>query len=317
MKFNVKAFVIGVILSVLFVCVRNIYSCELSVQSGIGIYSALKAGRIENLYIGSSMFRKGITLYGYESDSFLICYNGLDPVTESVILEYLFRNGLSVKNIYVDMYAYSASREPNFSDTRLMFDSPFKLKFSLWEKVMKNADGYLSYLWEFFINAGNDMFILWPVYTGMTSGRYYRGGYSSQVFYNGMTPEAAAQSQPPETEGGKMNGPQKEAIISIIELCRKYNASVIFVETPKYEAVADNAGYISVMNEYVNLLSVYGVKCIISRGTLNRISAGAGKNIHAYDFPCEDTSMFQDHIHLSTDGNRKFMKVLRYIHSGN
>lgn len=313
MKFSVKAFIAGVILSALFVCVKNVYSCELTAGAGRGVFCVMKLGSLDNLYIGSSMFRQGITLYNDDSDSFLLCYNGLDPAAESLILEYLFRNGLALKNLYVDMYVYSAARKPGLSDSRLMFDSPPALKFTLWDKSVKNSEGYISDSWEFFVKAGNDTFMLWPVYNILTAKRYYRGGYSADDFRRGLTPAEMKLRKPPEPEAVKMNPSQKESIIRIIELCRKYNVNLIFTETPKYEVIADNAEYNSLMNEYVSLLNDYGVKCIVSRSTLNNINAGDLENIYPYDFPCEDTSMFRDYVHLSTNGSRKFMNVLREI----
>lgn len=317
MKFSAKAFIAGVLLSAFFVCIKNVYSCELTARAGRGVFCVMKRGSLDNLYIGSSMFRQGITLYNDDSDSFLLCYNGLDPAAESVILDYLFRNGLTVKNLYVDMYAYSATREPGLSDSRLMFDSPPALKFAVWDKSVRNSDGYISDSWEFFVKAGNDMFMLWPVYNMMTAKRYYRGGYSADDFRRGLTPEEMNLVTPPKPEAVKMNPSQKESIIKIITLCRKYNVNVMFVETPKYEAIAENAEYNSLMNEYYSLLNDYGVSRIISRGTLQRINADGRENVYAYDFPCEDTSMFCDYVHLSTNGSRKFMTVIREIHKAN
>ena len=318
MKFSIKAFIAGVILSVLFVSVKNIYSCELSAQADKGVYRALKIGRLDNLYIGSSMFRKGITLYDDKSESFLIYYNGLDPVNEAVILEYLFGNGLRVKNLYVDMFASTAAKDSWLYDMRLMFDSPLELKLSLCNLALKNPEAeYFSALWEMLVNAENDMFILWPLYNRLTAKRYYRGGYSADTFNRGLTHDAMALVSPPKSDSVKMNHAQKEAIIRIIELCRKYNVNLIFAETPKYNGLEIDGGYIAITGEYFGLLRDYGVKCIISRRTLDNIKASAGENVYTYDFPYEEPSMFEDYIHLSTEGSRNFMSVLRDIQKVN
>lgn len=314
MKFSIKAFIAGVILSVLFVSVKNIYSCELSAQADKGVYRALKIGRLDNLYIGSSMFRKGITLYDDKSESFLIYYNGLDPVNEAVILEYLFKNGLKVKNLYVDMFAYTAAKDSWLYDMRLMFDSPLELKLSVCNLALKNPEaGYFSSSWEMLVRAENDMFILWPLYNKLTAKRYYRGGYSADTFNRGLTHDAMALITPQKSEALKMNRAQREAIIRIIELCREYNVNVIFAETPKYKGLEGDDGYRAVMSEYFGLLRDYGVKCIISRKTLDNINASAGENVYTYDFSYEEPSMFEDYIHLSTEGSRKFMSVLRDV----
>ena len=314
MKFSIKAFVTGLILSLMFISVKNIYSCELGAQSYRGLYRALKKGKLDNLYIGSSMFRKGITLYGDESDSFLICYNGLDPVTENMILECLFGRGLEVRNLYVDMYAYSAVRASWPSDMRLMFDSPLELKLEVWKNTMKNPKAdFFSTSWELLARAENDMFILWPMYKTLIAPRYYRGGYSAETFNRGLTPEAMSMIKTPKPESAKMNLSQKKAIVSMIELCKKYNVKLTFIETPKYKSLAYSPEYSSVMGEYIELLRDYGTGCIVSRSTMINTNVAEGDNISSYDFPCEDSFMFEDHIHLSTNGSKKFMSALREI----
>lgn len=313
MKFSVKAFLLGVILSAVFVSVKNIYSCEISADIDKGIFRAMKLGNVENLYIGSSMFRKGITLYDDKSDSFLIYYNGLDPVNEYIILEYMFSNGLHVKNLFVDLFPNTAAKESWLYDTRMMFDSPLDLKLSVLKQAMKNSQARIfPTIWELLVHSGNDMFILWPMYSRLVSRVYHRGGYSRTTFTKGKTPEAMSLIKPQQPDMTAINPEQRAAIIRIIETCRENGVNVTFVETPKYSAMFEGCEYRQVMGEYLALLGGYGAGVIISRLAVNGIDTNKPGMI-VYDFPHDDASLYEDNIHLSTEGSRKFMSILRYI----
>lgn len=309
MKFSVKAFVLGVIISAVFVSVKNVYSCDLSAQIDKGIYRAMKKGSIENLYIGSSMFRKGITLYDDPSDSFLIYYNGLDPVAESLILEYMFSNGLKVKNLYVDLFPSTAAKVSWLYDKRMMFDAPLGLKLSVLCQALRNPEAeVIPAVWELLIHSGNDMFILWPLYSRLAGGRYYRGGYSRDTYNRGRTRGELAAMPGQQSESASLNPEQKRAITRIAELCGEYGVNVVFLETPKYSAMFEGGKYREMMGEYLGLLEGSGAEAVVSE-------AAAGGNVRlgvsVYDFPNDDPALYEDYIHLSTEGSRKFMEVLR------
>ena len=311
MNFSLKGFIAAVIVCVIIISAKYFYSGKLSAQIDKGICRAAQLKHVENLYIGSSMFRKGINLHEDNSKSFVINYNGLDPVLESLILEQLLRGGLKVENLYVDMYAFSAARPSWPGDLRLMFDSPAELKLKIWRNTMKDPRAEIfAATWELFGHAENGMFLLWPLYRKFAAARYDRGGYTLSNIRPGRTLEEFARADPPSVERLSLDITQKSAIVKIVELCRENGVNVIFAETPKYSGLNSNSEYLSLMKEYIELLNDCDVKYIVSRSTADGTGAAVEKNAYVYDFPYEDPALFEDYVHLSTEGSRKFMRVL-------
>ena len=314
MKLNIKAFILGLILSAGLIAAKNIYSCELSAQIDKGIYRSAKIGTIEKLYIGSSMFRQGIDIHEaaeFCEDTFLLAYNGFDPANEYLVLSYLVNQRVPIKTVYLDMYAYSAAKESWLAESRMMFDSPLSLKLSLWNIIKHNTNADLpSAAYELFISSGNDMFILWPLYRKLVSSRYCKGGAALGSYSSGTTREKLSLTPVPDSGSARMNPDQKQAVIRIIDLCRANNIELIFIETPKYYDVIENKAYVGIMSEYIDLMNTTGTQCFISRQTLRQIGQDKSSTITVYDFPHEEPELFADHIHLSSRGSKKFTSLL-------
>ena len=301
MKFNFKAFILALIFCAVFIISKNIFSCVLSGQIDKGIYRASKLENIDALYIGSSMFRQGINMKEIKNEnSFMLSYNGLDPAMEFLILDFLISSGLKVKNLYVDMYAYSASGESWLSDDRMFFESPLSLKLKIFKLIAQNSkENIFSAAYELFISSGNDLFILWPLQKKLISKRYYKGGADVP----GMPPAAREildSSLIPEPEISAINETQKNAIIKIINLCRENNINLLFIETPKYIKTMKSNFYKNIMKEYIEILNENNVKFFVSDVILEG----------GYKFPHDDAKMFGDFVHLSTEGSMEFSKMI-------
>lgn len=317
MKFSFRSFILAVIFSIALISAKNVYSCDLSAQTDRSIQRAINFGEIERLYIGSSMFRQGINIYEMEQKKsksrFLIWYEGLDPVSEFIILEDIISKGLTVKNLYVDMYAYSASVSSWPSGEQILFEASLPLKVKIWQTAMKNDKAELiPDTWEIFMHSGNDIFVFWPLFRYILSRTYYRGGHPGldRVYNLGTTQEALQKIIPPGNENSRMNAEQKEAVIKIISLCRENNINLSFIETPKYASTHNSAGYKNLMAEYLEVLNEYNINCIMTGKTLNSIGAGQAENVKSYEFKHEDAGNFIDTIHLSTAGSAAFTHIL-------
>ena len=312
MKFNAKSFVYALVVCAFVILAKNIYSCKLSSQIDKGIYRVAKLGQVEGLYIGSSMFRQGIDIREAVRKSeniFMLAYNGLDPANEKLILEYLINSGLVIKNLYVDMYAYSASGEPWLAETRMLFDAPLSLKIAVWKLIMSNTQAnFFTASYELFISSGNDMIIFWPLYKFLVSDRYYKGGAAKGSYSSGTTAEALRKNNVPDKGSSKMNDTQKKSVREIIKMCHENNINIIFIETPKFIDVVRSEIYKSIMTEYFELLKSEGVKFIMSQETLNALNLN---NIHGYIFQHDDAYMFGDYVHLSGEGSRIFTRLLQ------
>ena len=313
MKFNFKAFIFAFIFCAALIISKNLFSCVLSAQIDKGIYKASKLENIDALYIGSSMFRQGINMKEIKNEnSFMLSYNGFDPAMEFLVLEFLIKNGLKIKNLYIDMYAYSASGESWLSDDRMFFESPLSLKLKIFKLITQNSKANIfSAAWELFISSGNDLFILWPLQKKLTSKRYYKGGADVPGMPSSNF-EILNSIPIPDSGNSSMNENQKKAIIKIINLCKNNNINLIFIETPKYIKVMKSSFYKNVMNEYIKILNDNDIKFFVSEEILKD---GGRQQGSCYKFPHDNPSMFGDHIHLSTEGSREFSRMLKRLNS--
>lgn len=307
MTLRIKILFLALLACAAFLAVKNIYSCELSSQIDKGIYKAAKLGEITNLYIGSSMFGRGININEAEkfaADSFILAYNGFDPTLELLVIEYLIKHNTAIKNLYLDMYAYSAAQESKLAESRMIFDSPLSLKIAIWQAITRNQENYLALTWELFISSGNDIFLLWPLYKRLVANRYHKGATLGNL--SGTTREILDSTPVPQTGTGNINNSQKSAIIQIIKLCREHNINLVFIETPKFFDTINSGIYSSIMHEYINLLRENEAKYFISQELINRLKiSGTG-----YKFSHSDPSLFIDHIHLSTLGSVEFTRLM-------
>ena len=106
----------GVVLAVLLVTViKNEYARLLPVSS-YGMQAAVKKGTIDHLFIGSSMFRQGLSIDVLEEELagsvYILSYNGNQPAFMAMELEYMLEEGLEIGTLYVDLYPYTAAAAP-------------------------------------------------------------------------------------------------------------------------------------------------------------------------------------------------------------
>ncbi len=315
MKFNFKAFILALIFCTVLISVKNVYSCDLNANIERGLNGALRMREIDELYAGSSMFR-GLNPYELEKKTeriFILQYAGLDPAMISLLLENLIDRGLSLKNFYIDMYAWTATKQPWLSESILLFESPFNLKLQIWDlmKQNKNAD-LISAAWEMFIHSGNDMFIFWPIYSRLVEGAHHKGGNlkSHYAVKSSSSRKEKFPDIPEEEFASEINPLERDAIIKIINLCRENNINLTFIETPKHSATNNSKKYQAIMRKYLNIMNENNTKCIMAADTLMKIHAEKSNNITSYEFEHDNLNYFDDYVHLAPAGNVKFTELL-------
>lgn len=78
---NVKYILIALIVSLFVVLIKNIVSSRL-VSGSSGMPGVEKMGEVDNLFVGSSVFKQGLDikeLESFSSSSFILAYNGNQP----------------------------------------------------------------------------------------------------------------------------------------------------------------------------------------------------------------------------------------------
>lgn len=307
---------IGKMLLFFFFCIgilflKNQYSYLLLNQATYGMPALIKKGYVENLYMGSSMFRQGLDidkLKEKQESNYILTYNGNQPVMVQRQLEYVLDKGVEIKNLYIDMYVYSAWEAPEISDEKIFLEIDLKEKIKLW-KILSGGNATITDFWRMFVSSNNELLLTWPMNYYILNSQFEDGGAKTKTA--GRNAENLEKMQLLMVEGN-INSKQKESIEEIIHICEENGIRLIFVETPKYQRISRDISYQKAMKEYVGLLEKYQVSMILTESTAQRLE-GNKNNIAVYSFFHEKADFFIDTIHLSYEGRKEFTNKLTEI----
>ena len=284
--------VFTIVLVVILLIIKAEYASLIYRDSTYGMPALVAKGSIENLYLGSSMFRQGLdidAIENHQSDSYILAYNGNQPISELIELEYLISNNVKIKNLYVDMYAYSMTAEPDISDDKLILETDIATKYRLMKSV---EDKSLQKLWSVCVSANNDMILTAPIVNPILNSQFRSGG--ALTVTGGLDGDAYGKLVPP-VDTDIINEEQKKAVGDIVTLCKENDIEVVFIETPKSQVVMRDLNYRSIMESYRELLDDHGVQYISSED---------------YKFDYDNSYNFIDAIHLSYQGRVNFSENL-------
>ena len=136
--------VVSVILAVALVIVLKNQYGSIFAGNTYGMPAAIEKGKIDHLFIGSSMFRQGLDIDALEEnldgEVYILSYNGNQPVFMAKELEYLLEQGLEIENLYIDFYAYTLTAVPWISDTKMFLDTDLAFKMDAWKIMSENNE---------------------------------------------------------------------------------------------------------------------------------------------------------------------------------
>lgn len=290
--------VTGLILSILLITSKNALSPYLMHEASYGMPALIERGEVKNLFIGSSMFRQGLDISVLdscldESDYYILSYNGNTPMMELFELEYLLESGLSIENLYLDMYAFTLFDDQGLQDEKIYLELPSHKSYALW--LGNSKEQSLSSLWRSLCTANNEMIINWPISSKIANSRFRNGGNLNHVA--GSNSVILKKMSIPTIEKNMLDE-QASAIDKIVSLCRTNGINITFIETPKYYLVSNDSNYIQAMNIYKNYLSSKGIPYFTSS---------------EYSFDNHNSDYYSDLIHLSTNGRIAFTNCLQTI----
>ena len=160
------------------VFIKNQYTPFLLRNATYGMPALIEKGKVDNLYIGSSMFRQGLdihTLEKMQEDNYVLAYNGNQPVWEYLQLQHLLEEGVEIKNLYIDMYVYSAWNIPKIQDEKMFLEMSLKEKIKVWEIIASKSGGFGD-LWRIFVSSNNELLLTWPISSVIINSQFYKGG---------------------------------------------------------------------------------------------------------------------------------------------
>ena len=289
--------------ALLLVLVKNEYARLLPVST-YGMQAAIAQGETENLFIGSSMFRQGLSIdvleEGLPGSSYILSYNGNQPALMAMELEYMLEEGLEVKSLYIDLYPYTAAADPWLSDTKLLLDTDLDFKLRAWDLMRRSSGASFSDFYEFFVTANNEQLLTYPVNNALVSSQFRNGG--TLLEQAGKTREELYALGTLGSRDG-LNEVQVEGYRRLAALAEEYDLNLYFLETPKYERMYADEDY----------LELYGL-CLETVCGLEKEWSGKGsfRLICAEDleFDSSDAGNFQDLIHLSAAGRTEYTRLL-------
>ncbi len=315
----------ALVICVFVILLKNEYGGMLLTSANYGMPALIRESRQKtegegavDLFVGSSMFGRGLDineLYGcLGGNEYLLTYDGNQPFLEYYEVAYLIDAGVDIGHVYIDMYAFSAARRPWLSDERLLLQTDLQFKKNIWNEMYQSSKAGAKDFWEMFVTSNNEAVFTWPVYQAMVNPSMFRGGNLRKI--KGITAEKMRKMDMPDPTKGAMFSEQKEYLVKLIELCRSKEIPITFVETPKYtELLIGRDDYLSIMAEYIELLTEYRVPFYLSEATSRELE-GTEKNGLDYDpqfiipFDSTDAGMFSDYIHLSASEKKNYTKKL-------
>lgn len=287
----------------LLVILKNEYARLLPVST-YGIQAAIEREETENLFIGSSMFRQGLSIDVLEEElpgsSYILSYNGNQPALMAMELAYMLEEGLEVKNLYIDLYPYTAAADPWISDTKILLDTDLDFKIQAWRLMAENSGASFSDFFEFFVTANNEQLLTYPINNALVSSQFRNGGTLLQQ--EGSTREELYALGMLGSRNG-LHEAQMEGYGKIAALAEEYGLNLYFLETPKYERMYADPDYMELyqlcLEEVQRLKAEWN-----GSGSFEVLCA------EDLDFDSSDAGNFRDLIHLSSAGRTEYTRLL-------
>lgn len=310
MKKFFKISLMTIIISFLILLIKNQYTCLLLSNSSYGMPALIKQTQIDNLFLGSSMFRQGIDIITLEktnsNSNWILAYNGNQPALEYYQLEKLLKHNTRIQNLYIDMYVFSAWQAPEISDEKLFLEIDLSEKMKLWELInTASLSSKFETFWRMFVSSNNELLLTWPLSSPIISSQFHHGG--TLIKTASASSEALASSSVPEIKNN-IHPCQKNYLIRLIQLAKKHNINIIFLETPKYDKIANDKNYLSAMQKYSELLDSEQIPYILSQNTRDKLKLPS--SVQSYAFDVSNNEYFMDSIHLSSTGRRIFTSII-------
>lgn len=307
MKKYMKCLTFSLLIGILLLTLKNEFSPLLLKDASYGIPALIAQGYVDNLYLGSSMFRQGIDIMTLEDNgekNYILAYNGNQPALEYYQLKTLLNNGLKINNLYVDMYVYSAWAQPKISDVKMLMEFGLSDKWSLYKLLPSDW----KLFWQMFVTGNNELLSTWIINGQLVNSYFYKGGTtakpsaSDKIRLDSLTLPEIDES---------MNPVQKEFSIKLIQLAKDNGINLVYLESPKYCNMADNPEYIRAMSQYIDFLESQDAAYILCDITWKL--TGQKENCKYYLYDNSNSEYYVDNGHLSYAGRLEYTQKIEEL----
>ncbi len=283
-----------ILICICFLMIKTLYSNFLFRNSTYGMPALIEKGHVDQLFLGSSMFRQGIDIqtlneYFPEKENYVLAYNGNQPIWEYYQLKYLLENDVSIDDLYIDMYVYSAIENPQLHDEKMFLEFDFKYKRDIYLCIKDSLT--ITDTWHMWVGSCNEMVAFWPIYKDVINSQFENGG--TKTSNTGTSKQVLDEMHVPDLSSN-INETQYLYLKKIVDIAKSNDINLVFVETPKYVKVNEDKFYIEKMSMYRDVLEEMEIQ------ELNSIDM----------FEYADASNYIDLIHLSEKGRKKFTSLI-------
>ena len=295
---------IALLAVLLLMMIKNEYARFLP-SAGYGMSEIIQKKKIDYLFLGASTFRRGLDIEELEKlpgNTYILSYNGNQPITMYMTLEYLLNQGVTFDHLFIDFYPYTAAAKPALSDTTLLLDTNLSFKLDLWESLsheeaasLQDFQKRLTTFYELFISSNNATILWWPIHQKVNRSRNRHGGLRNMQKDHGRTTDDLEKLKVFGKRDG-MQPSQIEAYQKIVELAQQNHIQLYFLEIPKYHKLYHDPDYQDFSKQILTSLT----------------DSSAYQIILANQIPLDqhDSDYFNDLVHLSGFGAHTYTKML-------
>ena len=289
---------ICITITVLFavIAAKNLCSCEIPIHNR-GIGALLDAGDLDVLFIGSSTFRSNLDIVqiekAYEGKTFILAYGGNQYVAENIQYDEIKnRGGHSYDLLVIELNPMLLTEEVKLSDSRVIWDLSWNGKRRLWKSMADGGNVTFPMFFEYFVTAGMDDLLTYPVTEPFYATRYYKGAKTDETasggrdFLEGETFDIS-QIEPVSA--------QVDALFLLIEKCERDGQDYVVLESPHYYRLQEDPAYVRIRDEVCAQLAKKQAPMILASDV---------------DFDDHEAAYFEDMSHMSAEGRRVYAKLL-------
>ena len=294
--------IVAAVVAFVVVALKNVFSCRIPVKNR-GIRAAVEAGDLDVLFIGSSTFRCNIDMptmdQAFDGRVFDLCYGGNQFIAATIQYDELKNRSENKYELMVfELGPLMLTEEAALTDSRVIWDLSWEGKRRFWEKLEESGNTNSSILYEYFVTSGMDDLLTYPVTEPFYATRYYKGAKTDETPSPGRD---VLENEYFDVSDSVLIPAQEQAVRELIEKCRRDGQKFLFLESPHYYRLQEDAAYKKYLSYFIDLLEEYKADYILASDI---------------DFDDHEAEYFEDMNHMSYTGRQiyteKLAKLLEY-----
>ncbi len=287
---------ISIIITSLTVIGKNYCSYLIPVHNR-GISSLTQQGDLNKLFIGSSSFRSNLDIMQldgqFDHSTFILAYGGNQYIATDIQYDEIKqRSSQRFDTIVIELNPMLLAEEVKLSDTRVTWDLSWEGKKRLWKSMAEYSNVSFPLFYEYFITSGMDDLITYPLTEPFYATRYYKGAKTDNTSPGSLE---YLDNEKIDISGLQPVYAQEEALRSLITKCREDGQDFIFLETPHYYRLQDNADYQRLLECATDTLRKNEAPYILASDV---------------DFDYHNPEYFEDLSHMSAAGRTEYTSAV-------